>query len=108
MPPMCANGTLASEAVHIGRDELRGLIQMGMKECEKPYNHYECRKSPAIVLFHRALFVCMNDNLFKRFSPQRIENYHFISCKKIRNMAIKMAEFYRVMTPWNKIILACH
>ena len=46
---MCANGTLASEAVHIGRDELRGLIQMGMKECEKPCKIPNYNFSPLIT-----------------------------------------------------------
>ena len=46
---MCSDEKSATEAVKNGRTELRGLIQMAMKDCEKPCKIRNYKFSPLIT-----------------------------------------------------------
>ena len=46
---MCPDEKLAAEAVKNGRTELRALIQMAMKDCEKPCKIRNYKFSPLIT-----------------------------------------------------------
>ena len=46
---MCLDEKSATEAVKNGRTELRGLIQMAMKDCEKPCKIRNYKFSPLIT-----------------------------------------------------------
>ena len=46
---MCPDEKLATEAVKNGRTELRALIQMAMKDCEKPCKIRNYKFSPLIT-----------------------------------------------------------